>query len=206
MIKIWGRKNSINVQKVLWCCDELKIPYQLVDKGLQPGDVDTSAYRVLNPNGLVPTIEDGKFVLWESNAILRYLSAKHGFDPFWPTNPQTRASADRWMDWYISTLWMHMRPLFLQLIRCSADKRDQTIIDTGHEKTLAALKILDAHLDTNPYVAGTEFSIGDIPVGAVVYRWMSLPIERPELPQVESWYARLGQREAYRQHVMLPMS
>ena len=206
MIKIWGRKNSINVQKVLWCCDELKIPYQRIDAGLQPGDVDTSAYRALNPNGLVPTIEDGKFVLWESNAILRYLSAKYGLDPFWPTNPQTRASADRWMDWYISTLWMHMRPLFLQLIRCTADKRDQTIIDTGREKTLAALKILDAHLDRNPYVAGTEFSIGDIPVGAVVYRWMSLPIERPELPHVESWYARLGQREAYRQHVMLPMS
>jgi len=206
MIKIWGRKNSINVQKVLWCCDELKIPYQRVDAGLQPGDVDTPAYRALNPNGLVPTIEDGKFVLWESNAILRYLATKHGTDPFWPTSPETRASADRWMDWYISTLWMHMRPIFIQLVRCRREERDQTIIDTGREKTLTALKILDAHLDTNPYVAGTEFSIGDIPVGAVVYRWMSLPIERPELPHVESWYARLGQREAYRQHVMLPMS
>jgi len=206
MIKIWGRKNSINVQKVLWCCDELEIPYQRVDAGLQAGDVDTPAYRALNPNGLVPTIEDGKFVLWESNAILRYLAAKHGLDPFWPTDLETRASADRWMDWYISTLWMHMRPLFLQLIRCTADERDQTIIDTAKEKTLAALKILDAHLGSNPYVAGTEFTLGDIPVGAAVYRWMSLPVERPVLAHVESWYARLGKREAYRQHVMLPMS
>ncbi len=206
MIKIWGRKNSINVQKVLWCCDELKIPYQRVNAGLQPGDVDTPAYRALNPNGLVPTIEDGKFVLWESNAILRYLAAKHGLDPFWPTNLKTRASADRWMDWYISTLWMHMRPLFLQLIRCTADKRDQTIIDTAKEKTLAALKILDTHLGSNLYVAGAEFTLGDIPVGAAVYRWMSLPIERPVLPHVDAWYARLGEREAYRQDVMMPMS
>jgi glutathione S-transferase len=206
MIKISGRKNSINVQKVLWCCDELKIPYQRVDAGLQPGDVDTPAYRALNPNGLVPTIEDGKFVLWESNAILRYLAAKHGLDLFWPTNLKTRASADRWMDWYISTLWMHMRPLFLQLIRCTADERDQTIIDTAKEKTLAALRILDAHLGSNPYVAGAEFTLGDIPVGAAVYRWMSLPIERPVLPHVDAWYARLGEREAYRQDVMLPMS
>jgi len=206
MIKIWGRKNSINVQKVLWCCDELKIPYQRVDAGLQAGDVDTPAYRALNPNGLVPTIEDGKFVLWESNAILRYLAAKHGLDPFWPTNLETRASADRWMDWYISTLWMHMRPLFLQLIRCTADERDQTIIDTAKEKTLASMEILDTHLGSNPYVAGTEFTLGDIPVGAAVYRWMSLPVERPVLAHVESWYARLGKREAYRQHVMLPMS
>ena len=206
MIKIWGRNNSINVQKVLWCCDQLKIPYLRVNAGLQPGDVDTPVYRALNPNGLVPTIEDGKFVLWESNAILRYLAAKHGLDPFWPTNLEIRASADRWMDWYISTLWMHMRPLFLQLIRCTADERDQTIIDTAKEKTLAALKILDTHLGSNLYVAGAEFTLGDIPVGAAVYRWMSLPIERPVLPHVDAWYARLGEREAYRQDVMMPMS
>ena len=206
MIKIWGRKNSINVQKVLWCCDELKIPYQRIDMGGQPGDVDTPAYRALNPNGLVPTIEDGKFVLWESNAILRYLAAKHGVEPFSPTNLETRASADRWMDWYISTLWMHMRPMFIQLVRFNAHQRDQAIVDAARDKTLAALKILDAHLGANPYVAGDAFTLGDIPVGAAVHRWMSFPIERPVLPHVESWYARLCEREAYRQHVKLPMS
>ena len=206
MIKIWGRNNSINVQKVLWCCDELKIPYQRVDAGLQSGDVDTPAYRMLNPNGLVPTIEDGKFVLWESNAILRYLSAKHGLDPFWPSNLQTRASADRWMDWYVSTLWRYMRPIFIQLVRCPADKRDQLVINEAIEKTLKAVTILDDHLKTNRYVAGREFTIGDIPVGVAAYRWMSLPVQRPEMPSLESWYARLGEREAYREHVMLPMS
>jgi glutathione S-transferase len=206
MIKIWGRKNSINVQKVLWCCDELNLVYQRVDMGLQNGDVDTPAYRAINPNGLVPTIEDGEFVLWESNTILRYLAAKYATGNLWPDSLETRAHADRWMDWHLSTLWMHMRPLFLQLVRCDPDQRDRSIIDESHGKTLDALKILDAHLGSNQYVAGNEFTIGDIPVGAATYRWMTLPIERPELPNLQAWYARLGEREAYRQHVMLPMS
>ena len=206
MIKIWGRKNSINVQKVLWCCDEFKIPYQRVDAGVQPSDLDTSTYLALNPNGLVPTIEDGKFVLWESNAIVRYLAAKYGSENFWPTNPETRASADRWMDWHMSTLWTHMRPMFIQLVRNTPDKRDQTIIDAAQQNTLAALKILDAHLGANHYVAGAAFTIGDIPVGAATHRWMSFPIKRPALPHLEAWYARLGERHAYQQHIMLPMS
>jgi glutathione S-transferase len=206
MIKIWGRKNSINVQKVLWCCDELEIPYQRIDVGVEAGDVDTTAYRQLNPNGLVPTIEDGELVLWESNTILRYLAGKYSSDKFWPTNAETRALADQWMDWQLGTLWVDMRPMFIQLIRHSPDRRDQSIIDTAYEKTLAAMKILDAHLGENHYVAGEGFTIGDIPVGAVTYRWMSLLIERPALANLEAWYARLGGREAYKKHVMLPMS
>jgi len=206
MIKIWGRKNSINVQKVLWCCAELKIPHERVDAGIKPGDIDTSAYRALNPNGLVPTIEDGKFVLWESNAIVRYLTSKYGSASIWPADLETRASADRWMDWHMSTLWTHMRPMFVQLVRSLPEQRDQNIINAAHEKTLAALMILDAHLSANHYVAGAMFTIGDIPVGAATHRWMSMPIERPALPHLNAWYARLAGREAYKQHIMLPMS
>jgi len=206
MIKIWGRKNSINVQKVLWCCDELEIPWQRVDMGLQPGDVDTPAYRELNPNGLVPTIEDDGFVLWESNTILRYLAGKYAAHQLWPTQAETRADADRWMDWHISTLWLHMRPMFWQYVRFAADQRDQAIIDASHKNTQAAMKILDTHLAANRYVAGSAFSIGDIPVGVATYRWQSLPIERPELPNLQAWYVELGERAAYREHIMQPMS
>lgn len=206
MIKVWGRKNSINVQKVLWCCDELEIPYQRVEAGAQAGDVDTVAYRKLNPNGLVPTLQDGNFVLWESNTILRYLGTRYSSGDIWPTNPETRSLADRWMDWQLGTLWVDMRPMFIQLIRHSPDHRDQRLIDTAYDKTLAAMKILDAHLGENNYVAGDNFSLGDIPVGAVTYRWMSLPIERPALANLQNWYEQLGKRSAFRQHVMLPMS
>jgi len=206
MIKIWGRKNSINVQKILWCCDELELRYERVDAGVQPGDLDTSAYRALNPNALVPTIEDGKFVLWESNAILRYLASKYGSGDIWPANPETRASADRWRDWHISTLWASMRPIFQQLIRTAPEHRDQSIVDAACDKSGEALKILDAHLGANPYVTGDAFTLGDIPLGAATHRWMSFPIERPVLPHLDAWYAKLGQRQAYRQHVMLPMT
>ncbi|NNE63150.1 MAG: glutathione S-transferase family protein [Gammaproteobacteria bacterium] len=206
MIKIWGRKNSINVQKVLWCCDELDIPYQRIDVGAQPGDVDTAAYRKLNPNGLIPTIEDGEFILWESNSILRYLASKYDDGNIWPTNPQARALADRWMDWQLGTLWVEMRPMFIQLIRHSPDHRDQSVIDMAYRKTLAAMKLLDAHLGNHHHVAGERFTLGDIPVGAVTYRWMALPIERPDLVNLQNWYSRLAHRSAYRQHVMQPMS
>lgn len=206
MIKIRGRKNSINVQKVLWCCDELEIPYQRIDAGAQAGDVDTAAYLALNPNGLIPTIEDGDFVLWESNTILRYLANKYASSNIWPTNPEARALADRWMDWQLGTLWVEMRPMFIQLIRHNENQRDQSIIDSAYQKTLAAMEILNLHLGDNQYVAGEEFTIGDIPVGAVTYRWMSLPIERPALDNLQAWHARLGNRDAYRQHIMLPMS
>ena len=117
MIKIWGRNNSINVQKVLWCCDELEIPFERIDIGSQPGDVHSKTYRVLNPNALVPTIEDGEFVLWESNTIIRYLGSKYDSTDLWPSNPITRASADRWMDWQLGTLWIHLRPMFIELVR-----------------------------------------------------------------------------------------
>lgn len=206
MIKIWGRKNSINVQKVLWCCDELGIPFQRIDTGAQAGDLDTPGYRIMNPNGLVPTIEDNGFVLWESNTILRFLASKYGSEIIWPSNPESRALADRWMDWQLGTLWVKMRPMFIQLIRHSPDQQDQSIIDSSFKNTLATMQILDQHLADNRYVAGEEFTIGDIPVGAVTYRWMSLPIERPLLANIQDWFERLEQRPAYRQHVMLPLS
>lgn len=206
MLKIWGRKNSINVQKVLWCCDELTIPYERIDAGAQFGVVDTPAYRKLNPNGLVPTIEDGDFVLWESNAILRYLAAKHGEGKLWPQDLRARADANRWMDWHMSVLWFHLRPLFVELVRRTPDKRDPKVIEGAQKKSMEAMKILEAHLTGRAYMVGADFTMGDIPLGCAIYRWMNLPIERPKLPHIDAWYERLKQRPAYRQHIMLPMS
>lgn len=206
MIKIWGRNNSINVQKVLWCCDELGLAYERIDAGAQFGVVDTPAYRKLNPNGLVPAIEDGGFVLWESNAIVRYLAAKHGAGKLWPQDLRVRADADRWMDWHMSVLWHSLRPLFVELVRRTPDKRDPKVVQAAHKATTDAMQILEACLSGRDYVAGADFTIGDIPVGSAVYRWMNLPVERVPLPRIDAWYGRLQQRPAYRRHIMLPMS
>jgi len=206
MLKIWGRDNSVNVQKALWCCEELGLQYQRIDAGLSFGVVNTPQYRALNPNGLVPTLEDGPFVLWESNAIVRYLSAKHSAGKLWPNDLKVRAEADRWMDWQISTFWPTFRDLFWNLVRTPVEQRDQKAIEESHLKTAEILAYLDAHLKNRVYVAGGEFSMGDIPMGCAIWRWMSLPIERPVLANVQSWFDTLRGRAAYEKVVMLPIS
>jgi len=206
MLKIWGRNNSVNVQKALWCCEELGLQYQRIDAGGSFGIVNTPQYRALNPNGLVPTIEDGPFVLWESNAIVRYLSAKHSIGRLWPEEVKVRAEADRWMDWQLSTFWPAFRPLFWNLVRTPAHQRDQQAMDESQQRTAEILGYFDAHLKARVYVVGEAFSMGDIPMGCAIWRWLSLPIERPLLANVQRWFDTLRERPAYEKVVMLPIS
>lgn len=206
MLTIWGRKNSVNVQKVLWCCEEVAVEYQRIDAGGDFGIVKTSQYLSLNPNALVPTIEDEGLVLWESNAIVRYLAAKHATGSLWPDDLRTRAEADQWMDWSSSTFWPALRPLFIGLIRTPASQRDAHVLEDLSHKTAAALAIADRHLESRMFLAGDNFTVSDIALGCGVWRWMALPIERPSLPNVQRWFASLADRPAYRQIVMLPLS
>lgn len=206
MLEIWGRSNSVNVQKVLWCCEEMALRYERFDAGGPFGIVDSQKYRSLNPNGLVPTIVDDGFVLWESNVIVRYLAAKHSSGVLWPDDPETRARADCWMDWSNTILWPHLRPLFLGIVRTAPEKRDPAALEEARVRTAQALRIVDAHLETRSYLAGDEFSMGDIVLGCVIWRWMALPIERPALSNVQRWFESLGQRSAYRKIVLLPLS
>jgi glutathione S-transferase len=206
MLVIWGRNNSINVQKVLWCCDEVGVPYARKEAGMAFGVVNTPAYRNLNPNGLVPTIEDNGFVLWESNAIVRYLAAKHAAGSLWPEDLATRADADKWMDWSTTTFWPTIRALFMGLIRTPADQRDPKAMEESRLKTAEALVIVEAHLASRPYLAGDAFTMGDIVLGCGIWRWMAMPIERPKLPGVQRWFDNLARRPAYKKNVMLPLS
>jgi glutathione S-transferase len=205
MLKIWGNADSINVQKVLWCCEELALPYERIDAGRHHGVVNTAEFRRLNPNGLVPTIEDDGFVVWESGAVLRYLAAKHAAGSLWPDDVAARADADRWIDWSNSTLWPAMVPIFRAFLRTPEHERDDNLVEAARRGTLEALGILDAHLTGREYVGGNRFTMGDIAVGCAVWRWMSLPIERDELPQLQRWFDALSAREAYRKVVMLPL-
>ena len=206
MLRIWGRSNSINVQKVLWCCEELDIRYQRVDVGGPFGGNREPEYLRLNPNGLVPTISDGGFVLWESNAIVRYLAARHGMGTLCPEDLAERADADRWMDWQMGTLWGNFRPAFVGLIRTLPEKRDRADIATAISKTSENLAMLDAHLAARDYVTGPAFTMADIPLGVTAYRWFNLEIERPPMPNLEAWYERLCARSPYKATVMLLLS
>jgi glutathione S-transferase len=206
MLKLWGRLSSVNVQKVVWCLAELGVPYQRIEAGGKFGVVDTSEYRAMNPNGLIPVIDDGGFVLWESNAILRYLAAKNGEGTLWPTELHARASSDRWMDWQTTTFNPALGPAFKQIVRTPAAERDDALIESSRMATEKQLKILDAHLATHEYVAGSAFTIGDIPLGCSVARWMKLPLPRESHPHVERWFARVSSRTAANEVMQLPLS
>ena len=206
MLRIWGRSNSINVQKVLWCCGELDVTYERVDVGGSFGGNREPEYLRLNPNGLVPTVSDGGFVLWESNAIVRYLAAKHGQGTLCPENLAEQADADRWMDWQMGTLWANLRPAFIGLIRTPPEKRDRASIAAAIKKTAENLAILDAHLAGRDYVTGSSFTMADIPLGVTTYRWFNLDIERPPMPNLQAWYERLCARASYGATVKLPLS
>jgi glutathione S-transferase len=206
MLKIWGRLSSVNVQKVVWCADELGLDYERTDAGGKFGVVNTPEYRALNPNGLVPVIEHDGFVLWESNAIVRYLAGRFGEGSIWPTDLRQRADADRWMDWQAVSLNPGIGPAFLQLIRTAPELRNAAIIENARVDTEKKLVLLDAHLATREYVAGANFTMGDIPLGCSVDRWLKLPLQREPHAHVERWYAALRARAGASQVVALPLA
>ena len=201
MLRVLGRKNSSNVQKVVWACAEMNLPYVREDYGGPFGKVKEAAYLALNPNALVPTIDDDGFVLWESNAIVRYLAAKHGLGGLMPADLKVRADADRWMDWATTTVGPAIFPVFWGLVRTPPAKRDAAAIEAGRKKTNEVFGMLDGHLARRKFVAGDAFSMGDIPLGIQAFRWVTLIPERPRLAGVEAWYARLMERPAFREHV-----
>ena len=205
MLKIWGRTSSINVQKVMWAVAELGLAHQRIDAGLHFGGVNEPWYRAMNPNGRVPVIDDDGFVLYESNAIVRYLAAQHGAGTLWSNDARVRADGDRWMDWATSTLAPPMTPLFWGMIRTAPEKRDPDAIEAERLKVEDVMKLLDARLADRPYVAGENFTMGDIPLGCFAYRWHALPMPHGEHPHLARWYARLKDRPAFRTQVMLAL-
>lgn len=203
MLTIWGRLNSHNVKKVVWLAEELGLDYVRHDVGGSFG-MD-AAYLAKNPNALIPTIEDDGLVLWESNAILRYLAAKHEQAGLWIADPAKRAAADKWMDWQFSYADAQ-RGAFFNLVRKPAGERDEEAIRRSAQAAAEKMRLLDDVLGRRPWLSGDAFGIGDIPMGVYAHTWFSLAIERPELGNVQDWYRRLAARPGYADRVMIPLS
>ena len=202
MLRILGRKNSINVIKVLWCADELGLDVERVDVGGAFGGNDQPDYLAKNPMGRVPTIEDGDVVLWESHTIVRYLAEKHGLGTLWPADPSERAKSGIWMDWYLGHLHAPMTPIFWNLVRTAPEDRDMDAVAAAIEEGKQLWSVLDRHLEGRDYVAGDQLTMGDIPVGAAAFRWYTLAEDRPATPNLDAWYERLQGRAAYATHAM----
>ncbi len=205
MLKIWGRRSSFNVQKVLWLADELGLTYEHVPAGGNFGRLDEPAFRQLNPHGRVPVIEDGDIAVWESHAILRYLAARHGAAGVWPADPASRAPIDGWMDWAQTSLQPDfLMGVFWGFYRTPAAQRDLPAIHRSVARCAGHFRLLDTVLARRPFLAGDALTLADIPAGTALYRYFELDIERPDVPNVTAWYRRLQQRPAFRRHVMMP--
>ncbi|MFV3304603.1 glutathione S-transferase [Pseudomonas sp. NY15181] len=205
MLKIWGRKNSSNVRKALWCAEEAGLAYERIDAGGAFGLVNEAPYRALNPNGVVPTLDDDGFILWESNSIVRYLAARYA-PALYPQDLQQRASAEKWMDWTTSTFAGPFRTLFWGTLRTPPEQRDSAAIQAALDACARLLDIPEQTLAKQPYLSGEQLGIGDIPLGSFIYAWFEMPIERPSQPHLQAWYARLKARPAYRDAVMTELT
>ena len=207
-ITIWGRANSVNVQKVLWCLQELDLAYERIDAGMAFGKNREPEYLVMNPNGRVPTLVEGDFVLWESNSIMRYLvRAYRPQSPIYPHAPKARAGVDRWLDWTLSTLQPVDRPVFWALVRTPPQQRDMAAIQKDADAEAVQWRIVDAQLSTRRFIEGDDFTLADIALGAYARRWFGVEgITKPRFAHLERWYAQFAHRAGFVRFIAPPMS
>jgi glutathione S-transferase len=207
-LKIWGRANSVNVQKVLWCLRELDLAYERIDAGMAFGRNHDPDYLAMNPNARVPTLVDGDFVLWESNSVMRYLVlAYQPQSPLYPQTPKRRAGVDRWLDWTLSTLQPVDRPVFWALVRTPVEQRDMVAIQKDADAAALQWHIVDAALSTRRFIEGDDFTLADIALGTYARRWLGVEgVSKPPLANLERWFAQFGSRPGFVQSVAPPMS
>ena len=205
MLTVWGRRSSFNLQKVMWLVEELDLPHRHIEAGGQFGGLDTPEFRQMNPHGKVPVIDDNGTVVWESHAILRYLSARYGDADLWHDDPARRAKVDQWMDWSHTTLQPDfLTGIFWGYYRTPEAQRDLPAIQRYIERCAAHFELLDDMLADGPFLLGKTLTLADIPIGTHLYRYLNLDIERPDIPHVNAWYQRLQERSGFRSHVMVP--
>lgn len=200
-ITLLGRKTSANVQKAMWALAELGVEHEQVEVGGKFGGTDTPEYKAMNPNSLVPTLQDNGFVLWESHAIIRYLAAKYGAGNLWPRDLEARALADQWTDWTAMRFQPAWIGVFTAVVRTPAAKLDPAAIARAMNGANACFAIMDGQLARTDYLAGDALTYADIAAGVALYRWTTMEIERKSFPAVEAWHGRLLERPAFVQSV-----
>ena len=205
--RLWGRATSSNVMKVVWAMETMRLPYERLDVGGPFGKTDTPDYRAMNPTGLVPTLQEDGFTLWESNTILRHLCNTNPAvsGTLWPTAPRHRAVVDQWLD---AQQTVHNRPagvVFLGLVRTPEAARDNAAIAAASVEVARAYALLEPHLGRHPYITGEHLTLADIAWGVHVHRWFVMPVQRPEMPHLRAWYDRLLENPIYRDHVARPL-
>lgn len=205
MLTVWGRRTSSNVQALMWCIGELALPYRRIDVGHRHGGNDTPDFLAMNPNGTVPVLrEDDGAPIWETGAILRYLAARHGAEAFWPSDPLRRAPVDQWAEWAkINIALAFTAPVFWRVVRTAPADRDAAAIGAALDALHGKLRIAEARLARQAFLAGDAFTLADIQFGHVLFRYFDIGIPRPPLPALRRYYEALAMRPAFREHVMV---
>jgi glutathione S-transferase len=207
-ITIWGRANSVNVQKVLWCLHELDLAYDRIDAGMAFGKNNEAPYLAMNPNGRVPTLVDGDYVLWESHSVMRYLTMSYRPDSsIYPQAPKLRAGVDRWLDWTLSTVQPVDRPVFWALVRTPVEKRDMVAIQKDVDTEAGVWRIAEERLATHRFFEGDTFTLADIAIGAFARRWLGIEgVTKPKLPHLDRWFGEISKRPGFQQYLSKPMT
>ena len=204
MITVYGRATSSNVQAVMWGIAELGLEYERLDYGHVHGGLDTPEFRAMSPHGRVPVIRDGRLVIWESCAIMRYLASRYGGAPFWPEDPVARAPVDMWAEWAKTTLGPAFTgPIFWPVVRMPASERDEAALAAALVRFDSLLGVLEEQIGAGPFILGADFTLADVAAGHLLYRYHTIDIPRPERPGVAAYYLRLQEHPAYREHVMV---
>lgn len=204
-ITVYGRATSSNVQAVMWTIGELGLDYERLNYGHKYGGTQTPEYLSMNPNGLVPVVRDGGGEpLFESAAIVRYLAARYGEDSFWPKDAAARAQVDKWAEWAKTEVTRAFTvPIFWIVVRTPAAERDEAALARSIERMNEKLAIAEAQLERHAFLANDDFTVADIQLGHLLYRYFDIDISRPSLPALEAYHRRLTERPAYREHVMV---
>ena len=207
-LKIWGRANSVNVQKVLWCLAELDLAYERIDAGMAFGKNNEPSYLAMNPNGRVPTLVEGDFVLWESNSVMRYLAMAYGQgSPIYPEAPKRRAGVDRWLDWTLSTVQPVDRPVFWALVRTPVAEREMAAIQKDADAEAVVWRVAERYLSTNRFIEGDDFTLADIALGAYARRWLGVEgVSKPKLAHLDRWFAQFATRPGFVKFIAPSMS
>jgi glutathione S-transferase len=206
MLKVWGRRSAFNVQKAMWAIGEVGVAHEHVNAGGDAGGLDDPAFRAMNPHGRIPVIDDDGLIVWESNSVVRYLAAKYAAGTLWSADPAERSHQERWMDWGLATCQRDFLDLFWGWFRQPPEKQDAAYVADKVARCEANYRLLDAHLADRPYLAGDHFTVADIPAGTTLFRYLTMGMEVPAVPNLRAWYERLAARPAYQEHVMIPFA
>lgn len=203
MIKLWGRRTSINVQKVMWVLAELGLEYDRVDVGGSFGGLNDAAYTAINPNQQIPTLVDGDTVLWESNAVLRYLGDAYGRNAIFGSTPAARGASDMWMEWYQSSVYANFQTVFHQCVKLPRAERCAEVLEQAQQRVFKKFALFNDKLESSAFINGDRVGLGDVPMATSLYRYYTMDIERPNFPHIARYYEQLTQRAAYSENVMI---